>query len=143
MHITTRISLENLDDTTDLPVAPAHGEAAPGQANAPDSAFLVVNGTQVYPLAASVVNIGRRLDNHIVIDDRRVSRVHAQLRLTDGHYLIFDLDSTGGTFVNDQRIHHSVLYAGDVISLGGVPLVYGQEAGGVSQTQKLLPDVSL
>lgn len=140
VHITTRISIDQLDDTTDLPVPGSpvvldHAE----DALLLTRAFLVINGTQIFSLEQPVINIGRRLDNHVVIDDRRVSRVHAQLRLVNGHYMIFDLDSTGGTFVNDQRIHQSLLYPGDVISLGGVPLVFGQEAGPLSQTQKFAP----
>ena len=63
----------------------------------------------------------------LVIDDPRISRNHAQLRAIKGRYVIFDLNSTGGTFVNAQRTSQSVLYPGDVISLAGVPLIYGQD----------------
>jgi pSer/pThr/pTyr-binding forkhead associated (FHA) protein len=74
-----------------------------------------------------VINIGRRLDNQLVIDDPRISRSHAQLRAIKGRFVIFDLNSTGGTFVNGERTSQSVMYPGDVISLAGVPLVYGQD----------------
>lgn len=93
----------------------------------PLNAFLIVDGVKVFPLLESVVNIGRRLDNKLVIDDPRISRNHAQLRAIKGRYVIFDLNSTGGTFVNGQRTSQSVLYPGDVISLAGVPLVFGQD----------------
>jgi len=93
----------------------------------PQSAFLIVDGVKVFPLTESVVNIGRRMDNQLVIDDPRVSRNHAQLRAIKGRFVIFDLNSTGGTFVNGQRTSQSVLYPGDVISLAGVPLVFGQD----------------
>jgi len=93
----------------------------------PLNAFLIIHGTKVFPLAQSVINIGRRMENTLTIDDPRVSRDHAQLRAVDGHYVIFDLNSTGGTYVNSQRSHQSVLYPGDVISLAGVPLIYGQD----------------
>jgi pSer/pThr/pTyr-binding forkhead associated (FHA) protein len=47
----------------------------------------------------------------------------------------------GGTFVNDKRIHQSILFPGDVISLAGVSLVFGQDTSGVGQTQKFdLPE---
>jgi len=58
----------------------------------------------------------------------RVSRSHAQLRLRFGHYVVYDLGSTAGTFVNGQRIEECVLRPGDVISLGGVPVIYGEDA---------------
>lgn len=93
----------------------------------PDSAFLIVDGVKVFPLTKTVINIGRRLDNQLVIDDPRISRNHAQLRAIKGRFVIFDLNSTGGTFVNGQRTSQSVMYPGDVISLAGVPLVFGQD----------------
>ena len=44
--------------------------------NIPQNAFLIINGNQVFPLTYSVVNIGRRVDNNLVLDDPSVSRVH-------------------------------------------------------------------
>ena len=111
----------------------------------PPNAFLIVDGVRTYPLRRSVINIGRRSDNHLVVDDPRVSRVHAQLRAVRGHYLLFDLDSTGGTYLNGERISQAMLAPGDVIALAGVPMVYGQDPS--SETQDLSfttggPDVS-
>ena len=94
----------------------------------PGSAFLILNGNQVYPIELAVINFGRRLDNQIVIDDPRVSRSHAQLRAIRGHYVLFDLNSTGGTFVNGQRITQFTMRPGDVISLAGVSIIYGEES---------------
>jgi hypothetical protein len=93
----------------------------------PENAFLIVEGVKVFPLRLPVINIGRRLDNQLVIDDPRVSRNHAQLRAIKGRFVVFDLNSTGGTFVNGQRASQTVLYPGDVISLAGVALIFGQD----------------
>jgi hypothetical protein len=93
----------------------------------PENAFLIVEGVKVFPLKLPVINIGRRLDNQLVIDDPRVSRNHAQLRAIKGRYVVFDLNSTGGVFVNGQRASQIVLYPGDVISLAGVALIFGQD----------------
>ncbi len=93
----------------------------------PTNPFLIIGGKQVVPLQQAVVNIGRRLDNHLVIDDPRVSRHHAQLRAVRGRYLVFDLNSTGGTFVNGQRITQHSLKPGDVISLAGYAIIYGED----------------
>lgn len=93
----------------------------------PENAFLIVEGVKVYPLKDPVVNVGRRMENHLVIDDPRISRNHAQLRAINGRYVLFDLNSTGGTFVNGQRTSQTVLYPGDVISLAGVALIFGQD----------------
>ncbi len=106
----------------------------------PANAFLIVNGSQIFNLEHRVVNIGRRSDNDLVIGDPRVSRHHAQLRAQRGSYHIFDLESTGGTFINGERVLHRALQPGDVISLAGIPLVYAQdEPLPNSPTQKHTP----
>ncbi|GAB4503758.1 MAG: hypothetical protein Fur0043_07500 [Anaerolineales bacterium] len=107
----------------------------------PENAFLIVDGVKVFPLTQAVINIGRRLDNQLVIDDPRISRSHAQLRAIKGRYVLFDLNSTGGTYVNGQKVSQSVLYPGDVISLAGVALVFGQDnppsRSGIADTSPL------
>jgi len=93
----------------------------------PANAYFIIAGKTIFPLSQAVINIGRRPDNHIVIEDRRVSRLHAQLRVVQGVYVIFDLDSAGGTFVNGIQLQQCALFPGDVISLAGVELIYGQD----------------
>lgn len=99
-------------------------DADPGAAPDLPKAFLVLDGERYIPLERTVINIGRRRDNTIVIDDRRVSRQHCQLRFRLGQFVVYDLGSRGGTFVNGERVTESVLRSGDVIALAGVPLVY-------------------
>jgi hypothetical protein len=119
--------MESVEETRGMTPPPAEEPDEQNEGNLPQNAFLIVDGVKVFPLKQSVVNIGRRLDNQLVIDDPRVSRNHAQLRSIKGRFVIFDLNSTGGTFVNGQRTSQSVMYPGDVISLAGVPLVFGQD----------------
>lgn len=90
-------------------------------------AFLTNNQNDVYQITRPVINIGRRDDNDIVIQDQRVSRQHAQIRRGHQHYMIFDLNSTGGTWVNNNRITQSELNSGDVISIAGNILIYAEE----------------
>jgi len=134
MRVYAQDSQEDMPYTTDLEL----DLERPGEWR-PQNAFLIVDGTQIVPLSEPVLNIGRRSDNHLVVDDPRVSRLHAQLRLVKGRYVIFDLDSRGGTWVNGVRIHQHTLYPGDVISLSGVPLVYGQDDSGQGETQEYSP----
>jgi hypothetical protein len=96
--------------------------------NVRGGAFLIVDGTSLFPLSGGVVNIGRLAENHLSIQDGRVSRRHAQIRTVKSGYVIVDLGSSGGTFVNDQRISQCKLNPGDVISLAGVPIVFGVES---------------
>jgi pSer/pThr/pTyr-binding forkhead associated (FHA) protein len=68
-----------------------------------------------------LVRIGRALDNDVCIDNRRVSRYHAQLRWVESSWLIYDLQSTNGTFVDDQRVAPSqprAVVLGSVVRLG-------------------------
>ena len=118
--------LEPVADTQGMQSSMGSGDSEEMD-NIPDNAFLIVEGVKVHPLSESVVNIGRRLENQLVIDDPRVSRNHAQLRAIKGRFVLFDLNSTGGTFVNGQRTSQTVLYPGDVISLAGVALIFGQD----------------
>lgn len=110
----------------------------------PPNAFLMVGGESIYQLTQAVLNLGRRVDNHLVLKDPRISRVHAQLRAINGRFVIFDLDSSGGTYVNGERVRQKTLRPGDVISLGGFALVFGQDGGTFSsgetgETHPLVP----
>jgi len=103
----------------------------------PRNAFLIIDGNRVFPLNRTVINIGRRPDNHLVLPDPRVSRSHAQLRAIRGQYVLFDLNSTGGTIVNGRRINQCALKPGDVISLSGVPLIYGEDSAADEETNEI------
>jgi pSer/pThr/pTyr-binding forkhead associated (FHA) protein len=73
----------------------------------------------------SVVSIGRSRDNDIVIkDDTHSSRRHAEIRKSSHGYEILDLDSTGGVFVNGQKIGRACLQSGDHIRLSSTEFLY-------------------
>jgi signal transduction histidine kinase len=74
------------------------------------------------------MTIGREAGNAIQLDDHEVSRRHAEVRLVDGSYLLGDLKSSNGTFVNDERIERIELSRGDRIRIGRTILVYAQNA---------------
>jgi pSer/pThr/pTyr-binding forkhead associated (FHA) protein len=93
----------------------------------PANAFLILEDNTTFILNSPVINIGRREDNQLVLKDARISRTHAQIRVSRGVYIIFDLNSTSGTYINGRRITQATLMTGDVISIAGVNLVYGQE----------------
>jgi hypothetical protein len=122
IRIKAQNSLAHLPQTSDLST---DDQLETGEL--PKNAFLIVDGTRIFNLDRIAINIGRRPDNHLLIDDPRVSRVHAQIRAVRGRYVIFDLDSTGGTYVNGERIRQCPLSPGDVITLTSLPLVYGQD----------------
>jgi len=122
--------VDGVRQTTQMLVVPEAGDdPAAGREPALLPAFLVVGGTKYVPLERPVINLGRRRDNTIVLDDRRVSRQHCQLRFRFGDFVLYDLGSRGGTFVNNERVSECVLKPGDVISLAGVQVVYVVEEG--------------
>jgi len=108
---------------------PREPKTQPGRI--PSGAFLIIDGDQHFPLDRPVINIGRRLDNQLILDDPHVSRTHAQLRARDGRFILFDLGSTAGTRVNDLPIKQQVLRAGDVITIAKISLIYGEDPGAI------------
>lgn len=77
-----------------------------------------------YPLNKEQILIGRDVRCDIMFKDESVSRRHAEvIRLAEG-YLLRDLGSRNGTFVNGQRIQEYLLQEGDSLSLGDVDLVF-------------------
>jgi pSer/pThr/pTyr-binding forkhead associated (FHA) protein len=89
--------------------------------------FLIIEGNRHVNLTQPVVSVGRALDNDVIIEDRRVSRHHAQLRQRYGHYVLYDLDSTGGSTINGYPVEECLLHSGDVISFAGVEVIYGED----------------
>ena len=90
------------------------------------SAYLIVS-SEVFKINRELTKIGRKLDNHIVLNDPRISRNHAQIRIVEGQFVIFDLNSTGGIYVNGNKVSKSVLYSGDLISLAGLMMKFAQD----------------
>jgi ABC transport system ATP-binding/permease protein len=68
---------------------------------------------------AALAKIGRAADNHLVVNDLSVSRYHAELRRDQrGGFLIVDLGSHNGTYVNGQRVGSAPVTERDIISVG-------------------------
>lgn len=109
-------------------------ELAPKDALIPANAFLVVGGKTNFPLQKVVVDIGRHSDNDLVLDDQYTSRHHAQLRAINRRYVIFDVGSTGGIFLNGKSVSQATLHPGDVIRIGMTHLIYIQDTTGDTPT---------
>lgn len=97
-------------------------------------AYLVVQGERMFDLTEPTVRLGRALDNDIIVEDRRVSRYHAQLRRRHGRYILQDLGSSGGTTVNGFPVQEIVLRPGDLISLSGADIIYAEEKPGYRES---------
>ena len=74
---------------------------------------------ELYPLFENrEITVGRSPTNNIFIHDRNVSRVHCQIVVTGVGCTLTDLQSTNGTFVNEQRVTELKLKPGDELRVG-------------------------
>jgi pSer/pThr/pTyr-binding forkhead associated (FHA) protein/subtilisin family serine protease len=92
-------------------------------AGAPRASAWLELGTRRFPLAAGVT-LGRSRDNDVHLTDGRASRRHARIDVEQGVYVISDLGSANGTFVNGERIQRQALRSGDEIRIGDSRLFF-------------------
>src|SRR5438034_4463821 len=92
------------------------------------ASFLVKSGTlkgQRLQVRTPVANVGRADYNDLVLADGSVSTSHAKLQRREGVWVLVDLDSTNGTFVDGERVHgESPLAPGAAVRFGDVQLVF-------------------
>ena len=104
-------------------------DAAP--AEAPQAMSIRHGGRRVQlpRKAGASLTIGRALESDVVVDGGTVSRKHARLIARGTHWMIEDLESTHGTWVNGRRISAAMLRDGDRIGLGtAMILVEGESS---------------
>lgn len=92
----------------------------------PDPApYLLDAGGKEHRLEGTVSTIGRGVENDIVIVSKRVSREHARIRREGRKVFLEDLESTNGTFLNEQRVQNPVvLRDGDRILVGDMVFLF-------------------
>jgi len=78
---------------------------------------------KIFTLSACCI-IGRGSDCHIKLSDLSVSRHHAQIYYYQRYWVVEDLQSKGGTFVNQRRISREVLHTGDLIQIGNSKFMF-------------------
>lgn len=87
--------------------------------------FLIDPDDKEHRLLNPLIEIGRAIDNDIVITSKRVSREHACIRKTGRKWVLEDRSSANGTFLNEDRVLNPMeLRDGDQISIGGIILTY-------------------
>ena len=102
--------------------------AAPRPTGAPLASFLVRGGAlkgQRLAVKTPVVNIGRADYNDLVLPDESVSTTHAKLQRREGVWVLVDLDSTNGTFIDGDQIKgEAPLAPGVTVRFGDVSLMF-------------------
>jgi pSer/pThr/pTyr-binding forkhead associated (FHA) protein len=71
-----------------------------------------------------VTRLGRHPDSEISLDDITVSRRHAEIERTSDGYIVSDVGSLNGTYVNQERIDSMLLRHGDELQIGKFRLVF-------------------
>lgn len=94
--------------------------------------LLVIKGAdegKQFELADASATIGRDAASHIRLHDTEVSRRHAEIRRQDGAFVLVDVGSANGTYVNDQKTAQAILQSGDHILIGQTVLIYTSGRG--------------
>lgn len=79
---------------------------------------------QTFVLNRDVIHIGRHSKNDIVINDRRVSRYHAEIRFERGQFVLYDLGSLNGVLINGVLQRQVPLRNGDIVAFGNYSFVF-------------------
>ncbi len=90
------------------------------------SRVVIINGDNAgagYPVKGTL-SFGRADANTVTLKDAKVSRQHAQIQQQGKEFILIDLNSSNGTFVNGERIEEHVLANGDEIQIGDVLLQF-------------------
>jgi len=94
----------------------------------PGTALLVVlrgpNTGARFLLDSDEVSTGRHPNSDIFLDDVTVSRTHATFRRENDEFLVRDVGSLNGTYVNRERIEEATLKTGDEVQIGKFRLVF-------------------
>ena len=82
-----------------------------------------------YDLAVheGAITIGRESGNFVQLDDNEVSRRHAEIRRVEGRFVVGDLKSSNGTYVNNRKVERADLTSGDQIQIGRTVMVYSKD----------------
>ena len=126
IQIAANLSNTPTEMTQSMLIPPS--QSAESEQVRPIEAFLILAGGEHTPLNQQQITIGRASDCDLIINDRAISRHHAQLRWQFSRWMLYDLGSRGGSFINNQPIQASTLQSGDVIRLSHITLIYGEEA---------------
>jgi transcriptional regulator with GAF, ATPase, and Fis domain len=102
-------------------------EATPATVNLRRCKLVIIKGPQrgtEFVIAADVIRVGKAPENDLVIADETVSRVHFEIVRDAKGYLVRDMKSTNGTFLDSAEVKEAYLRAGSVIKAGEVELKF-------------------
>ncbi len=108
---------------------PQPAPGAPPQPAVQAAAGLLLPQGEFVAMRSATLAIGRAPDSQVVLADPLASSRHARLVAEPGGVVVEDLDSTNGTFVNDQQVSRQLLAPGDRLRIGQTEMVFQMEPG--------------
>ena len=114
-------SLEKIEPTIQFPAGATEDALLPKPRVVMSAWKLVGADEKTVPLPLGVTTVGRGEENDFCLDDPKVSRLHAELKVTDDNMEVVDLGSTNGTFVNGEQLAPNLLcllQSGDELYFG-------------------------
>jgi len=127
------------EDSAEIPEVPDEAQEADGDGGVveslpPGSALLVVkrgpNAGSRFLLDRDVTTAGRHPDSEIFLDDVTVSRRHVEFVREDHGFLVRDVGSLNGTYVNREPIDTAILSGGDEVQIGKFRLIFLTNSAG-------------
>jgi len=116
-----------------IEMEPADHQTGELETVGPSALFVVKRGAKAgsrFVVDSQTVTLGRHPESDIFLDDVTVSRRHAEVRHEDDDYVVLDVGSLNGTYLNRERIERGRLTGGDELQVGKFKLVFllGEEA---------------
>ena len=102
-------------------------EATPATVNLRRCKLVVIKGTQrgtEFVIGGDLFRVGKAPENDLVLGDETVSRVHFEIMRDAKGYLVRDMKSTNGTFLDGAEVKEAYLRAGSIIAAGSVELKF-------------------
>jgi pSer/pThr/pTyr-binding forkhead associated (FHA) protein len=113
------------DDTREIVTPKAMGYLGDVRTVTVSHLVLVEDGRETsFPLTRDTYTVGRHKNNDIVISDPKVSSFHARIDRTPEGFVVVDLKSRNGSYVNGRRIETALLETGDELRMGTARLSY-------------------
>lgn len=109
---------------------PDQNSASQPKRSAQVAILKILRGGQIqalYKLQGKEVSIGRSPECSIFLNDMTVSRRHAKISRLESGYVIEDLNSYNGVWVNNKNIERMLLVQGDLIQIGSFVLLFEEE----------------
>ncbi len=105
--------------------------------------YTVNEEARVFYLSKDVVTIGKLADNDIELKDNTVSRQHCKLQRQGDGFLLVDMKSTNGSFVNGKKTQQKLLAVGDKITVGRTQLQFLEVSRAESYTDSNDQQISI